>query len=115
MNTPTTATTIDSECYIRSILGQQNPLEIIQSKTNDGFMELLRADSLWNLGRGEEAQQILKTLTKQESKNHSYFYDGLKALLDGKLPEAYDSFLMASYNSTGLNAVFFGERAVNVS
>lgn len=129
--TAITTTTTDPESYIHSILGQQTPLEILSPtatpSTDDEndpalFNQLLRVDSLWNLGREAEARELLnknKTLSsskiQRDDARTKHFQGGLAALLLGKLPEAYDLFFEASKNSTGLYAVFLGERAVNVS
>lgn len=129
MTAITTTTTSDPESYMHSILGQQTPLEILSPtatpSTDDEndpalFNQLLRVDSLWNLGREGEARELLnKSLSsskiQRDEARTKHFHGGLAALLLGKLPEAYDLFLEASKNTTGLYAVFLGERAVNVS
>ena len=106
-----------SEKYIQSILGQQTPMEISEDESNgdddDAFLQLLHVDSLWNLGRGEEAKEFLAKLVIPEQ--HKYFGQGLHSLLDGNLQDAYDCFSQASNKSKGLLSVFYGERAVNVS
>lgn len=100
-----------AEQYMKSILGQQFPLEVPESDIV--LIELLRVDSLWNLGRVAEAKAILSNIDIPTQ--HFFFGRGLQALLDEKLHEAYDNFVHASNHSRGLDAVFYGERAANVS
>jgi hypothetical protein len=100
-----------SEQYMKSIMGQQVPLEVSGSKSV--FLELLRVDSLWNLGRGDDARALLSKLDIPQQ--YMFFGRGLQALLDEKLQDAYHNFVQASSHSQGLDTVFYGERAVNVS
>lgn len=109
-----------SEKYMQSILGQQAPLEVlVDGYDNDDasslFLQLLRVDSLWNLGRNEEASNLLSEVKPKIPKEHDFFGRGLQSLIGGKLQDAYESFVQASKQSQGLEAVYYGERAVNVS
>ena len=123
-----------AEQYMHSILGQQTPLPIShedivtataendESSTDNAsfFLQLLRVDSVFNGRQTDEAKTLLSTLDidKIKQDNHAaWFQQGLHALLEGTLTDAYDCFVRASHHATtsGLEAVFYGERAVNVS
>ena len=113
------------EPYIRSILGLQTPLEIPEgiqtssgsSEKKDLVQELYRVDSLFNLGQSEEAKRVLSNIDASELSDprHILFRTGLGALLEEKFEDAYECFLQASEQADGMESVFFGERAVNVS
>lgn len=110
-----------AEKYMSSILGQQNPLDLskVSSGSSSGsddsiFMQLLQVDSLQNLGHVDKAKKALAKLIPQDP-CRLFFRDGLTHLLDGDLSDAYESFVQASIKASGLEAVFYGERAVNVS
>ena len=112
-----------AESYMSSILEQQNPIEITKNdiETTDGtdtvFLQLLQVDSWFNLGRTEDAKASLAAikLTEQQKK-HDAFHKGLKALVvDTDLSQAYSFFVEASHPATGLEAVFYSERAVNIA
>jgi len=111
----------------------------VETETSDGrtliFLKLLRVDSLFNLGQIDQAKSCLSSLdtivtssnsSEEEEKEEeedgksscsslTYFHRGLKALLDDRLSIAYDNFVQACNHTHGLEAVFYGERAVNVS
>jgi len=123
-----------AEGYMHSILGQQTPKSLSQediakaitqhdSSGDDHepakslWLQLLRVDSLFNLGQAEAAQSVLREITLQgenEGGQRVHFQQGLEALLEGNLTHAYSCFVQASTHATGLEAVFYGERAVNV-
>ena len=115
-----------AEEYMSSILAQQHPCDLSQLDIDSGgqgctlFLELLRVDSLQNLGQVNKAKESLTKLNHSppgadDSSHTKFFRHGLTNLLEGDLLTAYDCFLQASHEASGLEAVFYGERAVNVS
>jgi hypothetical protein len=105
-----------AEHYMLSILGQQMPLEISKEDSRqDIFLQLIRVDYLFNSGQSDEAKNLVTEINLPDDSNYKDFLDGLRALLDGSLNSAYDCFVIASRKATGLTAVFFGERAVNIA
>ena len=112
-----------ADTYMTSILGQQNPIEISKKdiETTDSseqvFLQLLQVDSLFNLGHTEDAKTLLAALVEVgNQKNYFAFCKGLEALLvDSDLAKAYEQFVEASQHATGLEAVFYSERAVNIA
>lgn len=118
------------KAYMSTILGQRSPYEISDtgssacnegsfSSHDDGIhLQLLRADSLWNLGKTDEAAALVSKMKQRDDWNENkngYFARGLEALCDGYLDVAYAAFSEASRESDGLEAVFHSERAVNVA
>lgn len=108
--------------YMSTILGQQSPYEISapsSSSSDDIHTQLLRADSLWNLGRTSEAADLVIKVRAREDwdeEQHGAFARGLDILAKGHpLEEAYTAFVEASNSTDGLEAVFYTERAVNIA
>jgi hypothetical protein len=116
------------EVYLTTILGQKTPFEI--PRADDGtevedednvLLQLFKADSLWNMGRGKEAGNLLfqvKQRNDYNEKTHGAFCRGLEALTSNfNLSKALVEFSTASKesNSHGMEKVFFAERAVNIA
>eukprot|EP00996_Jenningsia_fusiforme_P000899 NODE_1818_length_1394_cov_28.247584_g1645_i0.p1 GENE.NODE_1818_length_1394_cov_28.247584_g1645_i0~~NODE_1818_length_1394_cov_28.247584_g1645_i0.p1 ORF type:complete len:460 (-),score=84.48 NODE_1818_length_1394_cov_28.247584_g1645_i0:14-1333(-) len=120
--------------YMQTVLGQKPVMELTlkpDDNSDDALPRLFRADSLWQAGRGTEALAVVAQLEKEvavrdassDSKQqwskqlHGSFSRGLKALTadDGDLMDAYSGFAEAAKSSSGLESVFFAERAVNIA
>lgn len=113
----------NKEEYMKTILGQKTPFEFAAASTSDrdeAYLQLLRADSLWNMGKATEAADLVSQLKQKKTWNeekYSAFARGLEELTveNGSLEQAFVNFCAASRESEGLEAVFFCERAVNVA
>ena len=116
--------------YVHSILGQRNVLEV--RKASSLGSELLRADSLWAMGKYVDAKNVLSEISgsvmKKISKNlildpcsskykeYKSILEGLQALIKSDLDQAYQHYceVARSSDDSGLK-VFATERAVNIA
>jgi hypothetical protein len=110
------------EVYLTTVLGQKTPFEIPDDGTeveDNVLLQLFKADSLWNMGRGKQAGNLLfqiKQRNDYNEKTHGTFCRGLEALTSNfNLSKALVEFSTASKSSHGLEKVFFAERAVNIA
>jgi hypothetical protein len=122
----------EEEEYVSSILGQKTVYELEEGGTDDTSItrQLLRADSLWNTGKANDAAKLVARIKQHPNYNddtvHGAFARGLEALSQNSLSTALIEFKTASQqqqsqkedttdNNDLLWNVFFAERAVNIA
>lgn len=107
--------------HVQATLGQTQLPEPHAPASDDFVGMLLCADSCWAHGKVDEANSVLQAIEQQvKEKNkgwdqgkHGPFADGLKALLQGDLPTAYECYVRAGKAND--QDVFAIERAVNIA
>ena len=111
--------------YIHSVLAEEPVQEVVIATgdaPNDPASKLLRADSLWQVGKADCAVALLcdlESLEPQEGWSNEYqaFASGIRKLANGSLDEAYADFVsaMSSNGDSVPLTVFAGHRAVNIA